>query len=55
MKINHSFTLCLVAIIADFAFTSCASLPPIALRVEGNHGTCSINPNGVVVDIRSAK
>lgn len=44
----------LVAIVATFTLASCSSIP-VAVSVKGNYGTYSVNPDGVVIDIRSAK
>ncbi len=43
----------IILVVAALAVVSCA--PPVAVRVKGNYGTYSLNPDGVVIDIHNAK
>ena len=47
-------TIALLIILA--ALTSCAGLPPIAIRVEGKHGFYGYSSkSGITADIHAAK
>jgi len=43
----------LLLVVATLVVASCA--PPVAVRVEGNYGTYSLNRDGVVIDISNDK
>ena len=43
----------IILVVATLAVASCN--PPVAVRVEGNYGTYSLNRDGVVIDISNDK
>jgi len=49
-------TLLLLLLTAALALTSCAGIPPIAIRVEGKHGSYGYSSKGgLTADIHAAK
>lgn len=42
-----------IILVASLFVASCT--PPVAVRVKGNYGTYSLNPDGINIDISNSK